>query len=290
MLVTWRYRDRNSIVQKFDPRAWMIFYVCFLVSTLMFWDLRYLAFFLALALLSLYGSRIQFREMYRALIFILGFVTFFAFLTFLTGRGGMEVYTEEHVIRTISAPFTIFGWQPTLTITVERIFFAISQLFRVLSIAVMTIIIPYSLNPSLYGVTFRGLGMPDKFAYAMDLTMRFVPTFARDFQLTYDAQRARGYELEKIRGGLIAQVRKMAPLIVPVTIHAIIGSEDIIDAMDLRAFGIGPRTWLIQLHYRWRDYALIAFSIVLLVVSLSLSLFGFGKFFVPQSLIQNIGG
>ncbi len=290
MLVTWRYRDRNSIVQKFDPRAWMIFYVCFLVSTLMFWDLRYLAFFLALALLSLYGSRIQFREMYRALIFILGFVTFFAFLTFLTGRGGMEVYTEEHVIRTISAPFTIFGWQPTLTITVERIFFAISQLFRVFSIAVMTIIIPYSLNPSLYGVTFRGLGMPDKFAYAMDLTMRFVPTFARDFQLTYDAQRARGYELENIRGGLIAQVRKMAPLIVPVTIHAIIGSEDIIDAMDLRAFGIGPRTWLIQLHYRWRDYALIAFSIVLLVVSLSLSLFGFGKFFVPLSLIQNLGG
>jgi len=290
MLVTWRYRDRNSIVQKFDPRAWMIFYVCFLVSTLMFWDLRYLAFFLALALLSLYGSRIQFREMYRALIFILGFVTFFAFLTFLTGRGGMEVYTEEHTIRTISAPFTIIGWQPTLTITVERIFFAISQLFRVLSIAIMTIIIPYSLNPSLYGVTFRGLGMPDKFAYAMDLTMRFVPTFARDFQLTYDAQRARGYELENIRGGLIAQVRKMAPLIVPVTIHAIIGSEDIIDAMDLRAFGIGPRTWLIQLHYRWRDYALIAFSIVLLVVSLSLSLFGFGKFFVPLSLIQNLGG
>jgi energy-coupling factor transport system permease protein len=290
MLVTWRYRDRNSIVQKFDPRAWLIFYVCFLVSTLMFWDLRYLAFFLALALLSLYGSRIQFREMYRALIFILGFVTFFAFLTFLTGRGGMEVYTEEHTIRTISAPFTIIGWQPTLTITVERIFFAISQLFRVLSIAIMTIIIPYSLNPSLYGVTFRGLGMPDKFAYAMDLTMRFVPTFARDFQLTYDAQRARGYELENIRGGLIAQVRKMAPLIVPVTIHAIIGSEDIIDAMDLRAFGIGPRTWLIQLHYRWRDYTLIAFSIVLLVVSLSLSLFGFGKFFVPLSLIQNLGG
>ena len=290
MLVTWRYRDRNSIVQKFDPRAWMIFYVCFLVSTLMFWDIRYLAFFLTLALLSLYFSRIQVREMYRALIFILGFVTFFAFLTFLTGRGGMEVYTEEHVIRTISAPFTIFGWQPTLTITVERIFFAISQLFRVFSIAIMTIIIPYSLNPALYGVTFRGLGMPDKFAYAMDLTMRFVPTFARDFQLTYDAQRARGYELENIRGGLIAQVRKMAPLIVPVTIHAIIGSEDIIDAMDLRAFGIGPRTWLIQLHYRWRDYALIAFSIVLLVVSLSLSLFGFGKFFVPLSLIQNLGG
>jgi energy-coupling factor transport system permease protein len=289
MLVTWRYRDRNSFIQRFDTRAWMIFYLCYLFSVLQFWDLRYLAFFFLIAVLSLILSRIQLREMYRALIFIGGFITVFTFLTFLTGRGGMEVYTEEHIINKISAPFSIFGWVPTLTITMERIFFAISQFFRVFSIAIMTIIIPYSMNPALYGVTFRGLGMPDKFAYAMDLTMRFIPTFGRDFQYTYDAQRARGYELENLRGGLIEQVRKMAPLIVPVTIHAIIGSEDIIDAMDLRAFGIGPRTWLIKLHYRYRDYFLIVFSVIMLVVSISLALFGFGKFFVPQGWIESLG-
>ena len=145
----------------------------------------------------------------------------------------------------------------------------------------MTILIPYSLNPGLYGVTFRGLGLPDKIAYAMDLTMRFIPTFGRDFPLTMDAQRARGYELEKLSGGLFAQVRKLAPLIVPVTIHAIIGSEDIIDAMDLRAFGVGPRTWLEQLHYRRRDIALIAFGLVLLGVSIVISSWGLGKFWVP---------
>ena len=287
MLVTWRYRDRDSLVQRFDPRAWVIFYLCFLGSTLMFWDLRYLAFFTAIALLSLYFARIRLSEIKRVLIFILGFVTAFSILTFLTGRGGMEVYDQEHIIREFSMPVTILGWTPTFTITVERIFFAFSQFLRVFSIAIMTIMIPYSLNPSLYGVTFRGLGLPDKFAYAMDLTMRFIPTFARDFQLTMDAQRARGYEIEKLRGGLVEQVRKMAPLIVPVTIHAIIGSEDIIDAMDLRAFGVGPRTWLIQLHYRWRDYLLIAFAVIMLVVSVSLSLFGFGKFFVPPSIIEN---
>src|SRR5512136_2962303 len=145
----------------------------------------------------------------------------------------------------------------------------------------MTVLIPYCLNPALYGVTFRGLGLPDKIAYAMDLTMRFIPTFGRDFQLTMDAQRARGYELDKISGGLIEQVRKLGPLMVPVTIHAIIGSEDIIDAMDLRAFGIGPRTWLEQLHYHLRDRLLIAFGILIIVLSISLSLFGFGAFWVP---------
>jgi energy-coupling factor transport system permease protein len=179
----------------------------------------------------------------------------------------------------------VFGWRPTLDVTVERAFYALSQLVRVFSLAAMTILIPYSINPAHYGVTFRGLGLPDKIAYAMDLTMRFIPTFGRDFQLTMDAQRARGYEIEKLSGGLIAQVRKLAPLIVPVTIHAIIGSEDIIDAMDLRAFGVGPRTWLVQLHYRRRDYALIAFGVILLSASLLLSLWGFGHFWVPPALI-----
>jgi len=28
----------------------------------------------------------------------------------------------------------------------------------------VTVLIPYSINPALYGITFRGLGLPDKIA------------------------------------------------------------------------------------------------------------------------------
>ena len=285
MLVTWRYRERKSLIQWFDPRAWIIFYGAFLASTLFFWDIRFLLPLLGIALVTLLTSGIKWQEMRRAFLFIGFFVFFFALLTFLTGRGGMEVYDVEHTLRNLEAPFTIFGWRPTLQITIERVFFALSQLVRVFSISVMTILIPYSLNPAYYGITFRGLGLPDKIAYAMDLTMRFIPTFGRDFQLTMDAQKARGYELEKISGGLIAQVRKLGPLMVPVIIHAIIGSEDIIDAMDLRAFGIGPRTWLQQLTYHTKDRILIGFGIVLLLASLTVLFMGYGSFWVPPALI-----
>lgn len=34
MLVTWRYRKRKSLIQSFDPRAWIIFYGCFMVSSI----------------------------------------------------------------------------------------------------------------------------------------------------------------------------------------------------------------------------------------------------------------
>jgi energy-coupling factor transport system permease protein len=290
MLVAWRYRKReNSLIQWFDPRAWVIFYGCFLFSTLSFWDVRFLLPFWVIAFIVLFTSGVKWNEMRRAFLFIAGFVFFFAILTFLTGRGGTEVYKQEHLIREFKASFSILGWTPTLKITVERAFFALSQLVRVSSIAVMTILIPYSLNPALYGITFKGLGMPDKFAYAMDLTMRFIPTFGRDFQLTMDAQRARGYEIEKLSGGLIQQVRKLGPIFVPVTIHAIIGSEDIIDAMDLRAFGVGPRTWLDVLTYELKDEILIAFGVAILTISIIAGLLGHGAFWVPENLIRMFG-
>lgn len=290
MLVSWRYRKReNSFIQKFDPRAWLIFYACFLFATLSFWDVRFLLPFFIVAFFVLFTSGVTWKEIRRAFLFIIGFVFFFAILTFLTGRGGTELYEEEHLIREFKASFSILGWTPTLKITAERLFFAVSQLVRVSSIAIMTILIPYSLDPALYGITFKGLGMPDKFAYAMDLTMRFIPTFGRDFQLTMDAQRARGYELEKLSGGLIEQVRKMGPIFVPVTIHAIIGSEDIIDAMDLRAFGVGPRTWLQVLDRDFKDRVLIWLGVAILVGSIALGMFGLGNFWVPEFMFTLFG-
>src|SRR5919106_1247642 len=119
MLVAWRYRKReNSLIQKFDPRAWLIFYACFLISTLVFWDIRFLLPLWFLALFVLLTSGVTWKEVRRAFLFIIGFIVFYAILTFLTGRGGTEHYAEEHLIRQFRAPFAIFGWTPTLNITV----------------------------------------------------------------------------------------------------------------------------------------------------------------------------
>src|SRR5574342_81330 len=135
MLVAWRYRKRkNSIIQKFDPRAWLIFYACFLFGVVTFWDVRYLLPFFILAFFVLFTSGVKWYEIRRAFLFILGFVFFFAVLTFLTGRGGVEHYQEEHLIRQFKAPFSLLGWTPTLDITIERIFYALSQLVKVSSL------------------------------------------------------------------------------------------------------------------------------------------------------------
>lgn len=281
MLATWNYKSRDTFVQRLDPRARLIFMGCFMISAFMFWDLRVLAIFMLLTIAAILAARLSWRDTSRTWLVLGIFIIFYALITLLTGRSTLINVRTEHIVLSLSAPFTIFGWQPSLQLSKEQIFLSLGQFARIFSIAGMTILIPFTLDPAQYGITFRQLGLPDKIAFAMDLTMRFVPSLSRDFAMTIDAQRARGYELENRQGGVVGQVRKLAPLLVPVVIHSIVNGEEITDAMDLRAFGNRPRTWLRELKYASRDYILIVLSVLMLVASVAASLFGYGGLWLP---------
>lgn len=70
------------------------------------------------------------------------------------------------------------------------------------------------------------------------------------------------------------------------SINAIVGAEDIIDAMDLRCFGIGPRTWVHKLRYQKRDWVLIGVSATVFVGALLLNFFVWkGKLWIPTFLL-----
>ncbi|MGB7537399.1 MAG: energy-coupling factor transporter transmembrane component T [Anaerolineales bacterium] len=286
MLVTWRYRSLETSIHRLDPRAKVISFACFVLAALAFWDLRFLSILLAFGVFQILLARIPWRDIRRVWLFILIMASLFSLITFLTGRGGFEFYTTEHEITRWIVPFRIFGWQAVIPITAERIAYAASQFLRIVAVTSFATVIPFTIDPREYGVTFHRLGLPDKFAYAVDLSLRFVPTFARDFAITYDAQRARGYELERARGGILSQIRRLAPLLVPVVIQAIVGGEEIIDAMDLRSFGVRPRTWLTVLRYRWMDRIWIGASALILIASFVLPFLNIGTFWVPPSLLQ----
>jgi energy-coupling factor transport system permease protein len=286
MLVSFNYHNRNSLIEKIDPRARWIYSILILFAVTLFWDIRFLLFFLALNLGQYYLARLTWKETRRAWGFIFFIMSMMVIVnTLITSAGTIrEVMQGGHPIVAISIP--IFGWSLDFTLTIERLWFALTQVVRILAISALFLVIPFTMDPRQYGATFRGLGLPDRLAYSLDLAFRFVPTLGRDFQLTLDAQRARGYEVEKLDGGLFAQIRKMAPLVVPVTMNAILSGEDITNAMDLRCFGLHRRTWIEQLKYRRLDYLVIGLGALLLVASIVLNVLGYGDFWLPPALLS----
>jgi energy-coupling factor transporter transmembrane protein EcfT len=67
--------------------------------------------------------------------------------------------------------------------------------------------------------------------------------------------------------------------------------EEVIDAMDLRAFGTAQRTWLKDLRYAARDYAVIALGVAIFVTCCVLKWgFGIGGYFVPEFFTRLLTG
>lgn len=265
-----------------DPRARFIFSFALLFSATATWNPIILFILFIIAIIWYLMARLTWKDtkMGWFMISIMLF-TMIVVNTLITGGGAGGVVPEGGQL-VWPAGFDLFGKHFTLGLTVERLWFAVSQLMRILSISLAFIIIPYTMDSRAYGVTFSKLGMPDRLAYTMELSFRFIPTLARNFQVTLDAQRARGFELDGGKGNIFKKIRRVAPLLIPVTMNAIVSSEDIANAMDLRGFGEQKRTWLYELKFNWWDWVLIVFSVLMLATVLVLAFrFNMRLFSVP---------
>lgn len=296
MLVNWAYVDRDTIIHRLDPRARILFMICALIAVgfipgrgtgVGYWDARLVLVFLILSFGQIALARLTWQQTRRFWIVITIVGVVMSLITLLTGRGAVGTYdtSNEHVLWTM--PINLLGLRSSFELSAERLSYMITQILRIMTFAALSITIPYTINPALYGITFRGLGLGDKLAYAMDMAFRFVPSLGRDFKITMDAQRARGFEFDSAeKVSLVQRVRDFAPLLIPLTIGAIMGGEEITDAMDLRAFGVKGRTWLPQLTYRAMDWALILFGLFLVAGTIVIKRAGFGGLWVPPFLLK----
>ena len=289
MLVTWKYRLRDTFIQRLDPRTRLIFMlsIIFAITIPDIWDYR-IIFPLFLLSLTLYlMAQIAWKDVKRIWMFIAFLVFFIVGLNgLLSERGGPSSVTDMVspilFVIPIKIPFTDIGWD--VPITVAKLWFSLTQMTRMITMTILALPIPYTIDPNMYGTAFKRMGVSDNVSFTMDLAFRFLPTFARDLVITMDAQRARGYEMDKLNGGLAARIRRLAPLIIPVVMQSTVTGEEVIDAMDLRGFGTHPRTWIRKLTYAPRDKIFIGLGLVILLVSIVVRILGYGGFWIPDFL------
>jgi energy-coupling factor transport system permease protein len=278
-----RYLGRGSWLARRDPRILILAMVAYVLAAVQVWDLRILVPMALVAVVYYRSARIPWRAVRAQWAYITFFISFIILVnTVLTG-GELRGFRE--------ADLHIYFRLPILNtpISAEMASYAAVQALRFGSMAAMGFPIAFAMAPGDIGPTFARLRVPYKFAYAIDLTFRFLPSLGADMQTTMDAQRIRGYEWDRTRGGPIGRLRKLGPLMVPVTINAIVGAEDTIDAMDLRGFGTGRRTWLRQLAYGRIDLLVLVGFMLLLVSITVLSLTGHTRLWVPGFLIPGPG-
>jgi energy-coupling factor transport system permease protein len=274
-----RYLGRGSWLSRRDPRVLILAIVCFVFATVQVWDARLGIILFAIALLYYRSAGIPWRAVRYNWLYVLVFIGFIVTTN--------TIITGGQLRETTSAELHVYFFLPLFgtPVSAESVSYALTQLLRFLSMAAVGFPLAYAVAPGDIGVAFARLRIPEKFAYAIDLTFRFIPSLAAEVRTTIDAQRIRGYDYEKAGRGPIGRIRRTVPILVPVTINAIVGAEDTIDAMDLRGFGTRRRTWLRALVLDRTDRLVLAGFVALFVVVTILAFSGASRLYVLPFLI-----
>jgi energy-coupling factor transport system permease protein len=279
-----RYLGRGSWLASRDPRVLILVVVFFIFTVLQVWDARGVLLLLAIAVGYYRLGDIPWSAIRRNWTVVFTFIGTLVLVNLVIAGGSTAdvPVTEAHVIFYLP----ILG----TPMSAESISVAFTLFLRYMAMATIGFPVAFCVAPNDFGIAFRRLGVPEKFAFGLDLTFRFLPSLAADFQNTVDAQRIRGFDWSAGASGLMGRVRRSGPVVVPTVVNAIAGAEDTIDAMDLRAFGTGKRTWFRHLAFGWRDWLVLVFFGGLLAV---LTIYFFqhpSEVWVPDLLLRAGGG
>jgi energy-coupling factor transport system permease protein len=108
------------------------------------------------------------------------------------------------------------------------------------------------------------LKIPYRVAFAFATAIRLVPMIVGTTYIISQAQRSRGLDLDS--GNLLTRIKKYIPLLIPVFISVIRGTNVFAMALESKGFGYSnQRSSYLQIAFKAGDFALLAGIILLLL-------------------------
>jgi len=107
------------------------------------------------------------------------------------------------------------------------------------------------------------LRVPYQAAFAFSLAVRMVPTIIGTAVTVTEAQRSRGLDTEG--GGPLRRLKSYVPLLVPIFLHTLRGTDQLARALESRGFGAPrPRTSYLEIGFAPRDVVALTVGTLLL--------------------------
>nr|MDO8116168.1 energy-coupling factor transporter transmembrane component T [Candidatus Sigynarchaeota archaeon] len=221
LLKGFEFKKKNTFLHSLDPRTKLFMTLVYSILALAFSNPVSLVFFLLTLVPFIISGRIVGR-----------------WLTTLKGLAFLVTFI-----------LIINTWLGSLD-------FAISMCLRIILLVSAFSLFFMTVHPDELASSLLAMHVPFSFTFTLSLATRFMPTLALEAQSIIDAQRSRGLELEQ--GGIIARVKNMVPILVPLIINSIKRAFSVAEALESKAFGtMQTRTNYFEVKMHKRDYIVI---------------------------------
>ncbi len=188
------------------------------------------------------------------------------FLFLLSGRllGKIGIKEQLRLLKPLLpiVLITLIVWPIIYKPRLQGLLFGVSFSFRLLTFALLTFILLMTTPQKDLILGFVRLGMPYEFGLTISIALRYIPTLYILTNNIMDAQKSRGWEVE--RGNLLVRMRRMSAVLIPLLVASLKTAHELSIALESRALGAAKkRTFLYDIKMSGRDYAAMALVLVL---------------------------
>jgi energy-coupling factor transport system permease protein len=254
------YTEGNSFLYRLDPRTKIIGVLVIFAISVIFTNPLFLGpfFFLVLGVVLLGG--VPFSKV-AILLKSLSMLVIISLLMWpLLYHPGTEIWR--------------FGG---IYVTDLGIAYGIGMAFRILNMVIAPIILMLTTRQRELILGLRGIGLPQKGAFALATTFRFLPTVVGVGNGIIEAQRSRGLDIKK--GNLIDRIKNYSAILGPLMISSLRIAQQLAFAVESKAMSsTGKRTTFRPLYFSSLDKKVMVGYAILLVTVIILRIFGYGAF------------
>ncbi|HEL1991719.1 energy-coupling factor transporter transmembrane component T [Streptococcus suis] len=267
------YHPGTGLIHSLSAVSKLLFFLIVSILAMITYDTRLILFIAVFSLALFKMSGIRYKEISLVLILTIIFAAMNALMVHLFApRYGVELY---------GADTPLLSGLGVYSLTSQQAFYLLNLLLKYFCTVPLAIIFLMTTHPSQFASSLNQIGVSYKVAYAVSLTMRYIPDIQEEFYTIRMSQEARGLELSR-KGKVMDRIKGNLSLVIPLIFSSLERIDTISTAMELRRFGKNKkRTWYTQQPLQRIDYAVLLFILALVVVTIYLFFVNQGRFYNP---------
>ncbi|BAQ23509.1 energy-coupling factor transporter transmembrane component T family protein [Streptococcus troglodytae] len=267
------YHDGQGFLYKLSGASKLLFFLLVSIACMTTYDTRLIA---AVSILSIFLFKMADIH-WQDISFVMKFITVFAVLNVVM----VYLFAPDYGEKIYGAKTLLFEGVGRFYLSSQEIFYLLNLVLKYFCTVPLAILFLMTTHPSQFASSLNQIGVPYKIAYAVSLTLRYIPDVQEEFYMIRTSQEARGLELSK-KARLMSRIKGNVQIIVPLIFSSLDRIDTISTAMELRRFGKNKkRTWYTYQPFRKNDFLTIFLACLILLISLSLFALNKGRFYNP---------
>lgn len=251
------YVDTKSPLHALNGITKFALFMAWVTVVLTTFDLRMISVLILAGLYLLKLTQVPFK-VYKPLLIgtasVLLLNALFMFL--LAPQQGSEFIGSHNVLLALPVDYSL---------TQETLFYLVTVTLKYFSMFPIALVFVFTTHPTEFAASLNRIGVPYKIAYAVSLTLRYLPEVKNDFVNIMHAQQARGLDISKSTP-LFQRMQNVAKILGPLIFSSLDRSDQISNAMTLRGFGRHKaRSWYSAKPLQKSDKLCLA-AVVLIVL------------------------